>query len=83
MMPLVDVPRSSPSGLPMAITSSPTVTMSESPSVADRRPEESILIKARSFRTSLPTTVALCFESSFKMTSTELAPSTTCRQVAM
>ena len=57
-MPLVAVPRSSPSGLPIAITSSPTVSMSLSPSAAGVSPVASILMIATSLRTSVPMIVA-------------------------
>ncbi|MPN14749.1 hypothetical protein SDC9_162078 [bioreactor metagenome] len=83
MMPLVAVPRSSPSGLPMAMTSSPTVSMSESPSDAGLRLVASILRTARSLRESDPTSFASCSDSSLRITLIVSAPSTTCLQVTI
>lgn len=59
-MPLVTVPVS-PSGEPIATTSSPTWTPSELPSVATFRPEGAFsnLMSARSFLLSVPTTFAV------------------------
>ena len=82
-MPPVAVPRSSPRGLPMAMMSSPTVSMSESPSVAGTRPEASILMMARSFRPSVPTMVASCLLSSLRVTRMLVAFSTTWLQVTI
>ena len=56
---------------------SPTVSMSESPSVAGVRPLALILITARSLRASEPMSVASCVVSSLRMTVIFDAPSTT------
>ena len=58
MIPAVAVPRSSPRGLPMAMTSLPTVRVSESPTTAGTRPVASILMMAMSFLLSVPTMAA-------------------------
>lgn len=58
-MPLVTVPVR-PSGEPMATTSSPTLTLSESPRDAVLRPDAFFsLMRARSFLASVPTTSAV------------------------
>ena len=58
-MPLVTVP-GRPNGLPIAMTASPTSTLSESPSAIGWRIEDgaSTLITARSVELSLSTSVA-------------------------
>ena len=58
MIPAVAVPLSSPRGLPMAMTSLPTVNVVESPTMAGVRPVASILMMAMSFLSSVPTMVA-------------------------
>ena len=51
-LPLVRLKVSSPKGLPMATTSSPTFRVSESPITTGVRPEASILSTARSLDSS-------------------------------
>ena len=58
-MPSVTVPPRVPMGLPTAMTTSPTCTLSESPSTAGVRPVASIFSRAMSLCWSLPTTVAV------------------------
>jgi hypothetical protein len=53
-MPLVTVFENVPSGLPIATTSSPTLSASESPIVAAVRPVASIFTMARSVSVSIP-----------------------------
>ena len=53
-MPLVTLFEKVPSGLPIATTSSPTLSASESPSVAAGSPVASIFTIARSVRVSMP-----------------------------
>ena len=83
-MPLVTV-LSSPKGLPIATTPSPTVTADESPSVSGVSFDAgaSTCSTARSVETSVPTTVAVYVEPSESLTRTFLAPSTTCWFVTM
>ena len=57
-MPLVTVPLRLPSGLPTAITSSPTVRALLSPTTAGVRPSASIFSTATSLVVSEPMTVA-------------------------
>ncbi len=76
-MPLVTEPVS-PSGEPMATTSSPTARLSELPSEAVVRFLAPLtLIRARSLSGSVPTTSACFLVPSLKVTSTEEAPATT------
>jgi hypothetical protein len=68
---------SSPKGLPMAATHSPTLSLSGSPMVTLGSPVASILSNAISVRLSVPTTFALNSRLSVSLTSTSLASSTT------
>ena len=83
-MPLVTV-SSSPNGLPIATTPSPTATLLESPSVSGTSFDAgaSTWMTARSVSGSVPTTVALVVDPSENFTVTELAPSTTWSFVTM
>ena len=77
-MPSVMVPRSSsPMGLPMATTASPTTMSSESPKAAGVSPSASIFSTARSVVLSLPTSFAWNPRPSSRETSTRKAPSMT------
>ena len=78
-MPLVTV-SSSPKGLPIATTPSPTPTASESPSTSGVRSELGAFkwTTARSVEVSVPTTVPL-YDAPFEnVTEIDVAPSTTC-----
>lgn len=78
MMPSVMVPRSSsPSGLPMAATASPTSRRVESPNWAGVRPAQAIFSTARSLCASCPTSRAWNTRSSWSTTSTAPHPSMT------
>ena len=83
-MPLVTV-RSSPKGLPIATTGSPTSAFEESPSGSGVAPWVlSTWRRARSLEGSAPTTAACWLSpSSLNLTSTRWAPSTTCALVRM
>ena len=84
MMPSVMVPRSSsPRGLPMATTGSPTTSREESPNWAGERPSHSIFSTARSLGTSRPTSRASNTRSSWSTTSSRLLPSITWELVMM
>ena len=73
-MPLVTEPkRSNPSGLPIAITSSPTLNSSLSPSVAGVRPVSLTFSTAISVSTSYAIILASCSVSSLKSTETSTA----------
>ena len=67
-----------PNGLPIATTHSPTLTLSESPSLAAGRLSASIFITARSLLGSVPCTTPLNFLPSESVTSISLASLTTC-----
>ncbi len=71
--------RSSPNGLPIATTGSPTATLSELPSGrgVSALAEASTRSTARSVDGSVPTTSALTVSRFEKLTVTSLAPSTT------
>jgi hypothetical protein len=77
-MPAVTV-RSSPNGLPIATTESPTLIWSESPSGSGVSARElaSIFKTARSLDGSVPTTAAFMLEPFEKLTRTSRAPRTT------
>ena len=76
-MPAVTVPPS-PKGLPTAMTASPTRILSLSPNgTALSGWSEVTLSTATSTLVSLPTTSALSFVPSVRITVTSLAPSTT------
>ena len=66
-MPAVTVP-CSPSGEPMAITGSPTASLSESPRLATVSWSLGTLITARSLTGSRPTILAFAVASSLKVT---------------
>ncbi len=68
MMPTVTEPRSSPSGLPIAMAQSPMRSWSESPSGSDGRSRPSILMMATSVSWSVPTTLALKVRLSLSVT---------------
>ena len=77
-MPAVTV-RSSPNGLPIATTASPTWTLSESASVSgvSAPGAAETFSRAISVDASLPTSVAFSVSSFENRTSIEVAPSTT------
>jgi hypothetical protein len=82
-MPVVTVP-CSPPGEPIAMTSSPTCTESESPNFAGVSPETpSAWITARSLDGSVPTTDAFTVLPSAKVTVSFSAPETTWLLVRM
>ena len=83
-MPVVTV-RSSPNGLPIATTGSPTSTFDESASVSGVRASglASTLSRAMSVDGSLPTSVAFRVSSFENRTSIAVAPSMTWKFVAM
>ena len=83
-MPVVTV-RSSPNGLPIATTGSPTSTFDESASVSGVSASglASTLSRAMSVDGSLPTSVAFRVSSFENRTSIEVAPSMTWKFVAM
>ena len=76
---------SSPNGLPIATTSSPTWSTVESPSGigASALVGASTWSTARSVEVSAPTSVALYFEPFGKRIEIEVAPSITCSLVTM
>ncbi len=74
---------SSPNGLPIATTHSPTLSFSGSPTVTFGRSLASILITATSVRLSVPITLAMNSRRSVRRTLTSSAESTTCALVTM
>ena len=85
MMPRVTLsPPSSASAFPIAITSSPTCSLSELPSFATGRPVASTLSTARSLSVERPSTLAFLLVPSVNVTSiSPPAPSTTWLFVTM
>src|ERR671925_1235339 len=83
-MPAVTV-SSSPNGLPIATTGSPTSTLLESASDngCSREDGASTLSTARSVEGSVPTMFALYVAPFQNLTETESAPATTCSFVTM
>jgi hypothetical protein len=81
-MPVVTV-CSSPNGLPIAITGSPTSSRSESPNGIAGNPRPSIFSRARSVLESLPTSRAWCSAWSARRTTIASAPRTTWKLVTM
>jgi hypothetical protein len=81
-MPVVTV-WSRPNGLPIAITGSPTCSLSESPNGSVGRPVASIFSSAMSVLPSLPTTRARCSLWSPRWTTISAASRTTWKLVTM
>src|SRR5580765_1864562 len=83
-IPVVTVP-ARPSGLPMAMTGSPTLSASESPTATGVRPDggEVRRTTARSVEGSVPRMVPLSDRPSVSVTVTAVAPSTTWLLVRM
>ncbi|CAH0317313.1 hypothetical protein SRABI133_05196 [Peribacillus simplex] len=75
---VTDREKSSPSGLPIANTSSPGRMLSELPNLIPSGALEASIVKtAKSVKASAPTTAAVDFCPSYNEISTSLAPSIT------